>query len=365
MAHRKGQSGFTLVELLVVIAIIAILVSLLLPAVNSAREAARRTQCMNQVRQFGLAILNHESATRKFPSGGVEPWPRIEDYSQAGKAFGAGKQGLSWAFQILPYMEEDAVHGIATTEQIQDTPVGTFFCPSRRPPTQSKGTADQADFGPAWLMDYAAVVPGPSRVQMVQQNIPANVADRIFDEDPPFGCKLGFGFWGVRGYSNDFGPQPKTELGSNYVGFFGMIIRSSYLVDRDSGQVTNLGYGPLISTGKVKDGLSKTALITEKRLITNPGNDDPANDDRGWSDGWDLDTLVNCLCPPSPDAPKDVFENMGMSRGNDFTAGSRHDGGMNTVFGDGSVRFITYEIEVEIWNSAGNRNDGATYSLDQ
>ena len=155
----KDERGFTLVELLVVIAIIATLIGLLLPAVQSAREAARRTSCKNQMKQIGLAILNLENAVKTFPSGGIEPWPLIETYSSGdNKAFGPSKQGLSWAFQILPYLEENAVSNLTTTAQIGSSPIGLYFCPSRRPPTSY-------DYGGTkfWLIDYAAVQPGPSR----------------------------------------------------------------------------------------------------------------------------------------------------------------------------------------------------------
>ena len=108
--------GFTLVELLVVIAIIGVLVALLLPAVQAAREAARRTQCVNNIKQMMLSMHNHESALQAFPSGGVSPWPKIEDFltdssptnaNPSGTPLGPDKQGLSWAFQILPYAEAE------------------------------------------------------------------------------------------------------------------------------------------------------------------------------------------------------------------------------------------------------------------
>ncbi|MCA9147637.1 MAG: DUF1559 domain-containing protein, partial [Planctomycetales bacterium] len=117
MSRRENlrSRGFTLVELLVVIAIIGVLVALLLPAIQAAREAARRTQCTNQVKQMMTAMLNHESAKQAFPSGGIIPWPNIQDYLTGpnGRPYGPEKQGLGWAYQILPYIEADNVLNIS------------------------------------------------------------------------------------------------------------------------------------------------------------------------------------------------------------------------------------------------------------
>jgi prepilin-type N-terminal cleavage/methylation domain-containing protein len=111
-ANPLRRKGFTLVELLVVIAIIGVLIALLLPAVQAAREAARRTQCSNNLKQVGLAVHNHVSALGVFPTGGTFPWARLSDYvTPDGRPFPAKKQGLSWAFQILPYREASNVHG--------------------------------------------------------------------------------------------------------------------------------------------------------------------------------------------------------------------------------------------------------------
>ena len=119
------RHGFTLVELLVVIAIIGILVALLLPAIQAAREAARRTQCVNNLKQIGLAIHMHHDNKRVFPTGR----DRVDSY------------GVSWAYYVLPYMEENAVYDAfvkgsrvddPTNSSAMRVPISVYACPSRR-----------------------------------------------------------------------------------------------------------------------------------------------------------------------------------------------------------------------------------------
>jgi prepilin-type N-terminal cleavage/methylation domain-containing protein len=129
----RNKSGFTLVELLVVIAIIGILIAMLLPAVQQVREAARRTQCSNQIRQISLAMLNHESAHQQFPSG--EFWHPT--YETDGSWIGWSR--WNWTVKILPFIEQTNLYNtgnhrlpgfdIANETLMETTPPG-FFCPS-------------------------------------------------------------------------------------------------------------------------------------------------------------------------------------------------------------------------------------------
>ena len=344
------RRAFTLVELLVVIAIIGVLVALLLPAVQSAREAARRTTCKNQLRQMALAVLNCESAFKIFPTGGIEPWPQIEDYSTGGKPYGPGKQGLSWAFQILPYLENNAVYNVATTKQIANTPVAMYFCPSRRPPTR---TTNPTFPYPAWLMDYAGLASAPTRSQ---------VGDTLFNANVPNNrwCQSGYAFWGDRGGGNRFTPSPASRLGTGYVEFASVITRSPYLVESGSkglvpGKIRDLGY-PLVKHASISDGASNTGMLCEKRLTPSAYDVDAWYDDRGWSDGWDPDTMRFSACRPRNDN-----DDVGLSGDEDGnTPGSAHPAGFHIAYADGSVNVISYEINVETFIQIGNRADGET-----
>jgi prepilin-type N-terminal cleavage/methylation domain-containing protein len=148
--NREGvnyRHAFTLVELLVVIAIIGVLVALLLPAVQAAREAARRTQCINNLKQVGLSVSVHHDARKTFPQGRNTRDP----------------MGVSWAFRLLPYLEERAIHdAYDATKRVDDdanatamrSAVSTYFCPSRRAPSDDRNF-DNDDTAPR-VMGQAA-----------------------------------------------------------------------------------------------------------------------------------------------------------------------------------------------------------------
>lgn len=155
MRKTLARTGFTLVELLVVIAIIGILIALLLPAVQAAREAARRSQCQNNLKQMGLAIQMHHDARKMFPTGR----DRFDQYA------------VSWAFRVLPFMEENSLVttyvNSATVDdpknaQSMRTPVNVYACPSRRSAAADRNfdnndqVPPQEDRAVAALGDYAA-----------------------------------------------------------------------------------------------------------------------------------------------------------------------------------------------------------------
>lgn len=126
-----ARSGFTLVELLVVIAIVGVLVALLLPAIQAARETARRSQCVNNLKQIGLAFQNHEVTHDQYPSGGWS-WDLPPTYSGGAAAIG-NYQRAGWGFQVLPFVEGQTVQDAGAVEAIGAT-LPVYFCPSRRSP---------------------------------------------------------------------------------------------------------------------------------------------------------------------------------------------------------------------------------------
>src|SRR5688572_17224372 len=151
--HKSVRRAFTLVELLVVIAIIGILIALLLPAIQAARESARRSQCSNNLKQMGLAIQLHHDTKGTFPTG----------------RNGTKQMSLSWAYFLLPHMEENAIHDAYDEMERVDhpnnattmrTPIDVYACPSRRHAAADRNFDNDDDppqvVAAASLGDYAA-----------------------------------------------------------------------------------------------------------------------------------------------------------------------------------------------------------------
>ena len=135
----RGKRGFTLVELLVVIAIIGILIALLLPAIQAARESARCMECINHLKQIATACLNHESTQKFFPTGGWSSHWCGDPYLGYGR-----RQPGNWTYNILPWMENKQLHDMAlgtsgadkqnALQRMTQNMVNEYYCPTRRPP---------------------------------------------------------------------------------------------------------------------------------------------------------------------------------------------------------------------------------------
>jgi prepilin-type N-terminal cleavage/methylation domain-containing protein len=353
---HAGRFAFTLVELLVVIAIIGVLVALLLPAVQAAREAARRTQCMNQVKQIMLSMHNHESAKRAFPGGGIHPWPKIQDYlsGPGGTPFGPDKQGLSWGFQILPYLEGQATYNIKTQTQMEQTAVPMFSCPSRRPLTKHPVYN-------TYLMDYAAAVPGRTKAEITTA-LPADGSHPHFKTtgNDYVGCNLEE-FWGRTKAPIHAAEITATSANPtpSWFGFWGVIVRSNLAVKSPTVKVVT-GFYTRISFEKITDGSSNTLVVSEKWVQPSRYETGDWHDDSGWTDGWDPDTLRSTMCMIKPDENLRAGED---DRKPGFRFGSAHAGLMSSGFADASVRTIKFDIDPEIFNQLAHRADGANVDV--
>ena len=329
---------------MVVIAIISILIALLLPAVNAAREAARNAQCKNNLRQIGLGFLSHEATHGFYPSGG---WS-AKGVGDADRGFGREQPG-GWAYAILPFIEEQALFDLPSdgqkkrvtsqqrelAVQLQRSSVKIYNCPSRRAP-----------------------IPYPYRLGSNWKPFNSNQPDEVVRGD--YGANSGDTTEGMHYFATDWEVQSDgTREYTDYEFFFWP--SNNYAADSphwrwppESGQSGISCYGSEIRMVEVKDGASNTYMVGEKYLNTDfYTNGRGPNDNHSVFQGADWD--VNCwgnMDPnyaPKPDTPGyDLFGQYG----------SAHPGAFNVVMCDGSVQAITYDVNLRIHTFRSNRADG-------
>jgi hypothetical protein len=300
--------------LLVVISILGILVALLLPAVQDARESARRTQCKSHLRQIGLACLAHEQAHRHLPSGGWG-WRWAGDPD---RGFNHRQPG-GWIFNVLPYLEQSALRSKgkgqpsaqkqAAGREVVQTPLVVFNCPARRAAIaypfvhpDNFYNIDRPDV--AGRSDYAA-----------------NVGDKL----PML-----------------YGPGPATLAQGDSPSYAWTQLDRTGVVFRRSE----------IRPAHIRDGLSSTYLAAESYL--NPLDYETgvaSNNNQGMYAGYDRDTLraTHIMHRPLRDRP-------GLNA--DHAFGSAHPSGFQAALCDGSVRLVSYRIAPETHRRLGNRHDG-------
>lgn len=309
--------GFTLVELLVVIAIIGILVGLLLPAVQSAREAARRMQCGNNLKQFGLAVHNYESAHKKLPSG-------------------RSPSGLSTHAQLLPYMEQNNVASLvdfnvawdhANNTAARAVVIPTFTCPS----------------------DPVSILP----VGWAGTNYRSNQGSGILNalapslaSDPNFG------------YPNPNGPFIPTK----YLPFSAVsdgLSNTAAFSEHGKGDFSNAistktdtfwpQTNPTTPDEAVRDCLAINPLDLQYQRNSNVG--------APWLQGSHSTSNYFHVAPPQ--SRSCMFPPGRIST----TAKSYHTGGVQVTRCDGSVSFVAQSIDLLAWRALGSRAEGETTSL--
>ncbi len=322
---RSMPSGFTLIELLVVITIIGILIGMLLPAINATREAARRTECSNKIKQLGLAANSFHSARRSFPSGYLAINPPAKPILDASK--GDNNQYVGVIPYLLPYMDGKVVCKMidpkmlkvdqgdnqwwadASTRAACQARISDLLCPSAPQTLPTKGKI-------AFLLVY----PDPPFITFRGEYFDAKQQNPI---DQPFVDQLGLtnylgsaGLWGVSG-------APYLD---HYRGVF---------TDRSRVRISD-----------IKDGVSKTLLIGEA-----VGEIDSGDYALGYS--W-----MGCGVMVTDSGLGDGDQAHSLSFPAALQFSSRHSGTVTFCYADGSVHFISHEISTNVLNSLGGISDG-------
>ncbi len=292
------QRGFTLVELLVVITIIGILISLLLPAVQSAREAARRAQCTNNLKQIGLAMHLHHEQQGVFPIGHF--WPETGSGSTGGAE-------ATWVTYILPYLEQSALY-------------------------------DRID----WNLSFGHASYSPNYVnrEITNQRLPLLLCPSGVMNPQPWNDAYARGSYVA---NNGIGPMEDSDLGDS----------------PPARQVTGVFFiNSMIRVADIRDGTTNTAMVSEIRLAR--GEDfrgvmhypeGPLYHHNYTPNSLVPDEIRSECCVNEPAAPCIGTFSSWNPRYLTMTARSHHPGGVNLLLGDGSVRFVAESLDLDIWQA--------------
>jgi prepilin-type N-terminal cleavage/methylation domain-containing protein/prepilin-type processing-associated H-X9-DG protein len=346
--------GFTLVELLVVIAIIGILVALLLPAIQAARESGRRAQCKNNLRQIAAACINHEGVHKVFPRGGWG-WHWMGD-PDAGYS---GRQPGGWIYAAAPYLEEVDVTMVGgdlppaeKAQALKDQMslvIPVFNCPTRRP---AVGLPALTPLGAFTDCDPSGL-----------SKPPYNAAVPATNAKTDYAINVGTGFNPSTqngGFPPNAGPPLATNCAIGYPGCPGMAADLAAINLSWNGISTKMTGARI---GQITDGTSKTALVGEKALPImfydtgyGRGNNychHNGGDNNSMYQGYDYDNTRQI--GPKPEADKDTED---FILGHHARYGSAHSDGLNMAMCDGSVQWIDYDITQKVWGTMGHRGDG-------